>query len=49
MKKYVVIYMGLGPSVAEMFDNLDDAAKYAEIMNRTRPNREYTVFTQEGK
>ena len=48
MKKYAVIYMGLGPSVAEMFDNLDDAAKYAEIMNRTRPNREYTVFTQEG-
>ena len=53
MKKYVVVSVVsdlFKPIVEEQFDIPEDAEKYAEIMNRTNPKRQYHVYTlKEGK
>lgn len=54
MKKYLVVYFILSVHVAEQFDDENDAKAFAEIMNRTHPDRDYSVYekiekSEEGK
>lgn len=51
LKKYIVVkgYCTFNPDVVEQFDAKEDAEKFAELMKKTHPDREYVVYERCNK
>lgn len=50
MDKFAVVYQigTCSPHIDETFDNVDDAAQYANIMRRKHPDWKYEVYQLMG-